>query len=177
MSIQILVTIMVYAAIISLPWRGANAIHLWCSPRSSAEGRDFYGRPTEQVWFHIPRRPRGVIVVLQLGNCVSQYINRASRFVYPDYESSRVMPGRFWTLAFLLLAFALQGAAGGYAAVLQARLRRAQPGRFAPSPAERAKAWWAERRSRRRHPGERELTTTQTTRQPGVEVEASARLL
>ena len=154
-SIQILVTIMVYAAIISLPWRAANAIHLWGSHRSSAVGHDLYGRPTDDIWFHIPRPHRGAITVLLLGNCVSQYINRAARCVYPDYESASKMPGRFWTLAFLLLAFALQGAAGVYKAVRERRLRTVQPGRFGPSPVERAAQWWRQRQQRRR--GGREL--------------------
>lgn len=154
-SIQILVTIMVYAAIISLPWRGANAIHLWCSHRSSAIGHDLWGRPTDDIWFHIPRPHRGAITVLLLGNSVSQYINRVARCVYPDHESASQMPGRFWTLAFLLLALALQGAGGVYTAMREERLRKALPGRFGPSPVERAALWWREHQQRRR--GGREL--------------------
>ena len=31
-----------------------------------APGRDFYGRKTEAIWFHIPKRPRSFIIFLLL---------------------------------------------------------------------------------------------------------------
>ena len=37
-SIQVLTVCMAYAAVVSLPYRAANAVHLWLSPRSSTVG-------------------------------------------------------------------------------------------------------------------------------------------
>lgn len=136
-AIQILTVCMAYAAAVSLPYRAANAHHLCCSHRSSTVGLDFYGRPTQDIWFHLPRGHRGAITVLLLGNCGAQFVNRGARCVYPSYESSHRMPGFFWTTGFLLFAFLLQGVAAAYTAVLQSGLRKAHPGRFAPSPLER----------------------------------------
>ena len=136
-AIQILTVCMAYAAAVSLPYRAANALHLCCSHRSSTVGLDFYGRPTQDIWFHLPRGHRGAITALLLGNCGAQFVNRGARCVYPTYESSHRMPGFFWTTGFLLFAFLLQGVAAAYTAVLQGGLRKAHPGRFAPSPLER----------------------------------------
>lgn len=48
-SIQVLTVCMAYAAVVSLPYRAANAVHLWLSHRSSATGLDFYGRSAEHI--------------------------------------------------------------------------------------------------------------------------------
>ncbi len=50
---------------------------LCSSHRSSADGRDLYGRPTSSIWFHIPRRHRVWIVILFLLNSYCQFINQA----------------------------------------------------------------------------------------------------
>ena len=52
------------ALLTTLPWRVANVWHVSCSPRDCSAGLDFYGRPTNAIWFHIPRRPRIAILVL-----------------------------------------------------------------------------------------------------------------
>ena len=80
-AIQILTVCMAYAAAVSLPYRAANALHLCCSHRSSTVGLDFYGRPTQDIWFHLPRGHRGAITVLLLGNCGAQFVNRGARCV------------------------------------------------------------------------------------------------
>ena len=126
-----------YINFLPIPWRLAILHHAWCSSRPMGVGLDFYGRPTQDIWFHLPRGHRGAITVLLLGNCGAQFVNRGARCVYPTYESSHRMPGFFWTTGFLLFAFLLQGVAAAYTAVLQGGLRKAHPGRFAPSPLER----------------------------------------
>ena len=160
-SIQVLTVCMVYPAIISFPYRAANAVHLWASHRSSAPGLDFYGRPTEVIWFHVSRGHRSAITVLLLGNCFSQYVNRTARCIYYDYESSHRMPGQFWAMAFLLLAFTLQGIAAAYKGALEGKLRKAHPGRFAPAPLERLRRMMAERKAQAaRAPSTAATTTT-----------------
>ena len=81
MSIQVLNWLFTYAAIISLPWRLANAQHLWCrckTGRSNAKGLDFYGRESDGVWFHVSWGRRSVVIALALMNALCQYANQAT---------------------------------------------------------------------------------------------------
>ena len=59
--VQILTGLFTYFNVLTLPWRLSILNHMLGS-RSDAPGRDFYGRPTEAIWFHIPRKPRAVII-------------------------------------------------------------------------------------------------------------------
>jgi len=79
-----------YLNTITLAWRVSIGLHLWaggfCSGRSSEPGEDFYGRPTEAIWFHIPRRPRGQITFCLLASTFFHYMMQVFRLVYYDYE-------------------------------------------------------------------------------------------
>ena len=79
-----------YLNTVTLPWRLSIGLHLWggglCSGRSSEAGQDFYGRPTEAIWFHIPRRPRGVVTSCLLASTFFHYTMQVFRLVYYDYE-------------------------------------------------------------------------------------------
>ena len=43
-----------YINFLPIPWRLAILHHDTCSPRRTDDGVDFYGRPTEALWFNIP---------------------------------------------------------------------------------------------------------------------------
>ena len=44
-----------YVATISLPWRLANACHLYSTRDAEpSAGFDFYGRQTDNIWFNVP---------------------------------------------------------------------------------------------------------------------------
>ena len=57
LCIQVLTALFSYVHIVAFPWRLSIAWHM-VDRRSSAPGRDFYGRKTEAIWFHIPTHPR-----------------------------------------------------------------------------------------------------------------------
>ena len=78
-SIQILNILFTYGALMTLPWRLSNVAHLWCSRRSSAPGCDFYGRPTDAIWFHIPTIHRKGIILILLCSAFSQLANQVRR--------------------------------------------------------------------------------------------------
>ena len=76
-SIQILCALFTYTALITLPWRLFNAVHL-CSPLC-ADGCDFDGDPSDEIWWHIPRRRRVPIVAAAVLNSLFQLVNQAPR--------------------------------------------------------------------------------------------------
>ena len=112
-SSQCLTALCTDGAVRTLPWRLANAHHLWLSARSSAVGRDFYGRPTDALWFAIPPRHRGGVVLLLLASTFAQLANQTSRGVYSSFETQDRHPGSLWTTLFFMVSLgcAITGAA------------------------------------------------------------------
>eukprot|EP00966_Prymnesium_polylepis_P162423 3754110-Prymnesium_polylepis.3 len=152
-SIQVLTVLFTYVAIITLPWRVANAVHLRCSDRSCEVGHDFYGRPTDGVWFHTPLGPRMAIVRLLLLNTVFTLLAQLARLIWSDYTSSQTLPGAIFInltfvpgIAFGIWSGAKQGAVEG-------QVRKAHPGQFPPTLGEIAsdkwRDWYEARRARR----------------------------
>jgi len=138
-SIQVLCGLFTYTSIISMPWRVANYLHssgFSCPHRSNEDGLDLYGRPTDDIWFHLPKKDRVVISLVLMFNCIFQYVNQVTRFIYPDYDSTERMPGKLMTLLFFLLSmvFAAVGAYLIYRA--EEKVRAANPGKFPPSVVE-----------------------------------------
>ena len=97
-------------------------------------GRDFYGRPTEAVFFHIPERRRRRIILLLLLAVILHLAHQALRIVYPTYEQSE--DGAEGQPP-LLLTFFPSVACNVIAGALQAcelhQLQQADPTRFPPS--------------------------------------------
>lgn len=126
-----------------MPWRASVAIHLTCSPRDASDGLDFYGRPTEAVFFHIPQRKRGVIIGFLIAAVVLHFASQAARIAFPVYETSESPPG----LIIILATFVPSVLSGLIAGVVQAieldRLKKANPTRFPRSSAEAVgrRAW------------------------------------
>jgi hypothetical protein len=87
----VLTALFSYVNTLTLPWRLAVLWHM-CGHRSDEPGRDFYGRHTEAIWFHIPRRPRAAIISLLLSSSVAHVATQASRFVYHSYDLSGHRP-------------------------------------------------------------------------------------
>ena len=66
-SIQVLNVLFTYMAVVSMPWRCANFLHLTgtsCPPRNNAIGHNLYGLPDPELWFHIENARRlGITIV------------------------------------------------------------------------------------------------------------------
>uniref|UniRef100_A0A7S4BJG5 Uncharacterized protein n=1 Tax=Chrysotila carterae TaxID=13221 RepID=A0A7S4BJG5_CHRCT len=133
LSVQLLNVLFTWGAIITLPERVANAVHLTQTMRSNSPGRDFYGRLTVEVWFSISEKHRRRIVAILLVNNLAQFANQASRIVYYSYELQDTFPGNLWTNLFFFLAMLAAGVAAGYKFKQERILRKKFPGRF-PDP-------------------------------------------
>ena len=131
-SIQFLNVLFTYLATISLPWRISNATHLFTSKRDCNTGLDLYGRPTEEIWYHISQRKRQGIVMLLILNSLTQYANQATRIVYYSYELQNVSPGNIWTNVFFLASMLCAAVAGFSQLHEELRLRKEHPERFPP---------------------------------------------
>jgi hypothetical protein len=100
--------------------------------------------------FHIPPPKRRWVVALLCGNAFFQYATQLCRFAWPSYNDSQTMPGVLWiNLTFVcsilcgISSGIMQGAAEG-------EVRKAEPGRFPPTPIEFAlEAWKKEREEAR----------------------------
>ena len=136
LSIQLLTALFTYPALLTIPWRMSNAIHLFCHKGRSIDGRDFYGRSTPLIWFHIPRQKRILIVILFQLNGWFQLINQMARICYPSYEAANAMPGAFWCNAFFVFSFVCGIGGAIKQGKAETALRKAKPAEFDPGPAE-----------------------------------------
>ena len=92
-AVKLLSALFTYVCVIALPWRVANLVHLFSARSERGKpGVDFYGRETEDIWFHIPRGPRATLVLLLWGNAGIQ-VRRAQR---PAASRSVGLGRRMW---------------------------------------------------------------------------------
>ena len=146
-SIQVLTALFSYITLFTLPWRVGNAVHLWCSRRSSAAGLDFYGRPTKGIWFHIHPRHRKIVVVLLNMNWVMQYSTQATRFIWDDFDASQTMPGALWINLTFVLGILFGISSGIAQGKFEEIVRKEKPGEFPDAPMTVfLKVWKEERR-------------------------------
>lgn len=131
--IQVLTWLFTYVAILTFPWRYANYVHLHSGRRSCEVGMDFYGRPTDGVWFHVPRSQRVKIVRLLLLNTFFTMLAQLARLIWMDYTSSQGMPGAI----FINLTFVSAIVCGIWSGVLQGKaegaVRKENPDKFPPT--------------------------------------------
>lgn len=143
LTVQILVWLFTYTATVSMPWRCANAIQIFgCGIRDNWKGLDLYGRPTNEVWFHIDLCNRGGIIVCLVLNCLLQYANQATRIIFYNYELQDTYPGVYWVNIFFALSFVMGGVGALWSTICCERLRKQHPGRFGPGLAKVAKQYW-----------------------------------
>lgn len=147
--VQILTMLFSYFNILTLPWRLSILWHM-CGKRSDAPGRDFYGRPTDAIWFHIPNRPRAVIVICLITSTISHFSTQTSRVVYHSYYLAATMPGA----TVCNVTFGCAVLFGIFAGVVQGleekKLRRQHPERYPPTLADHIQvlrkkgdfSWW-----------------------------------
>ena len=145
MSIQVLNIFFSYMAVISMPWRSSNFLHLtqWSRPqRPNHVGLNLYGMPDPELWFYIPVRRRLGITVILLLNCIFQFVNQGTRFYYHDFEQQDTHPGNIWTTVFFVASFVCAGLGGAWMAYEAGRLRKQRPGQFGPGSMDTVKRLW-----------------------------------
>jgi Protein of unknown function (DUF2985) len=155
-SIQILNGFFTYMAILSLPWRLSNFLHLSqtlrnrlycccrkCYPQRSNEiGHNLYGLLDTDIWFHIPLHRRCYITTLLLLNCLFQFINHGTRIVNSTYEKQDTYPGNVWTNVFFVSAFLCAGTGAGWILYETSQLRKTYPTKFGHGPVDAIKHFY-----------------------------------
>ena len=157
-SIQILNGFFTYMALLSLPWRLSNFLHLSrtvrrqcycccgggnCYPQRSNEvGHNLYGLADPDIWFHIPVQRRCSITILLMCNCLFQFINHGTRIVHSSYEEQDAYPGNVWTNVFFVSAFACAGTGAGCILYESSQLRKMYPTKFGHGPIDAIRHWY-----------------------------------
>jgi len=103
------------------------------------DGVDFYNRPTEALWFHLPRRKRKQIAFLLNLAWVFHFGAMAMHITYWSYAAGQVLPGAVLQNVPFVLSVASAIAAGVIQGNTEKAIIRANPGRFPPDPMEYVK--------------------------------------
>ena len=131
-AVKVMTGLFSYLNGISVPWRLSIAHHLFCSRRSCAPGRDFYGRPTEALWFLLPIKRRRLIAVLLLIAVLFHYANQAAHIYWSSYEESMEGPTAIPVTATFLLSVLYSIIAGVVQGRAESQLIKQSPGKFPP---------------------------------------------
>lgn len=157
-SIQVLNVLFTYMAVVSIPWRSTNFLHITgcgCPRRNNTPGHDLYGRPVDDdIWFYVPLSRRLGITVILLLNCIFQFINQGTRIWYYSFELQDAYPGNLWTNIFFGLSFIMAGIGGAWLAYEVSLLRKKHPMKFGAGPIELARNFYKQHFGRKRRGSE-----------------------
>jgi len=106
-------------------------------------GVEFYGRPTEALWFHLPRHlRRNVAICLNIG-WVAHYASLGAHIYYWKYWDTQTWPGALavnlpfvTSILFPIIGGIIQGKA-------ENKVMEANPKRFPPSVGKYVRSAWA----------------------------------
>lgn len=130
-----------YINLLQLPWTLSifHNTHFY-RPGTPEIGVDFYGRPSESLWFHLPRKKRSTIASLLLFSLVAQTCAVVFHILWNSYLAGQTFPGALLQNIWIPLQAGAQIAAGAVQASAEAKVRKEFPGRFPPSMADYLKA-------------------------------------
>jgi Protein of unknown function (DUF2985) len=135
-AVQFLTALFTYTALVSMPWRCTNALHIFgcsCPYRQNSVGSDLYGFPSNDIWFHIPLSKRCGILSFLLLNCLTQFANQYTRLVYSTFDAQNTTPGNIWTGVFFLCSMLCAAIGGAWLVYEESKLRKSSPpGKFPP---------------------------------------------
>ena len=72
-----------------------HQVHSTCSHRHVDDARDFYGRPTVDLFFCMPLRTQRRIAVLLNGAYIGHFASLAMQVDFPSYIEMQTWPGAF----------------------------------------------------------------------------------
>ena len=100
---KVFVVLFSYVNFLPIPWRLSILHHVYCSHRPSEAGVDFYGRPSDALWFNIPKdRRRRIAVGLNMA-WIAHFVCLATHMLYSEYIEGQTFPGiLFHNLPFVL---------------------------------------------------------------------------
>ena len=123
-----------YINLLQLPWTLSIFANTRCPRKGAPEvGVDFYGRPSESLWFNLPRSTRSLVAALLLFSLVAQTIALVFHLTWLSYLAGQTFPGALLQNVWVPLQLGAQIAASNVQAKAEARARLAHPGRFAPT--------------------------------------------
>ncbi|GKY97702.1 hypothetical protein MPSEU_000728400 [Mayamaea pseudoterrestris] len=158
-SVQILNGLFTYMAIVAMPWRCANGLHVFglgLPPRDNSDGKDLYGIDSPDIWFHVPRRHRRIITTTLLMNCIFQFINQGTRIVFWNYGLQDQYPGNLWTNIFFGSSMLCAAVGALHIVIIEGKVQKRNPELFEPGPIQQFSAWCGRRKQ---HISEQEPAT------------------
>ena len=125
-----------YVNILPVPWVFAILVDGMC-PRPCWQigdrvGVDFYGRSSESLWFHLPRRTRAIIAALLFFALITQILACIFHSIWWEYLAGQTWPGGLLQNIWLALQFVAQIAAGCVQGQAEKKVRESSPERFPP---------------------------------------------
>jgi len=140
--IKVFTIVFSYINLLPVPWRIAILVDALSPMRRAwggvkapddAVGVDFYGRPTEAMWFHLPiAARRNIAICLNIG-WVAHYISLVCHMAYWEYWTTQTLPGMLavnlpfvTSILFPIIGGCIQGCA-------EAKVIADNPKRFPPS--------------------------------------------
>ncbi len=132
MCIQALTGLFSYLNLITLPWRVSIGVHQWLTKRSCAPGMDFYGRPTEAIWFHIAKPRRAKIVALLLLSTAFHFATQGCRIYYHTHDLANNLPGSVPVNLTFISSVLCSVVAGVIQGKAEGRLKEREPERYPP---------------------------------------------
>jgi hypothetical protein len=126
-----------YVNFLPLPWTTAIFINSQCPNqevvKAGGSGVDFYGRPSESLWFHLPRKARRGIAFWLLFALVSQACAVVFHLYYFSYLAGQTWPGALLQNVWLVFQFGGQIRAGILQGRAEKQARLDHPKRFPPT--------------------------------------------
>ena len=95
LTIKSFVVLFSYINFLPIPWRLAILHHLTCTRRSCVAGCDFYGRPTNAMWFNLPVRTRRWIALWLNLAYIMHFVCLMEHIVYQSFLEGQTWPGGF----------------------------------------------------------------------------------
>lgn len=117
-----------------IPWTLSTFLHAFCPRDADAakNGRDFYGRRSNSLWFHLPRKSRRWISGLMLFALIVQIPDAICHIYFSSYLMINTAPGVFWTNLWLALQVSCQIAASCIQDKAETIVRDRNPHKFPP---------------------------------------------
>ena len=148
--IKVFVILFSYINFLPIPWRLAIAHHATCSRRGCRVGRDFYGRPTQSLWFNLPvGRRRAIALLLNLAWFL-HFVCLVMHQVYVSYVEGQTWPGAFAQNLPFVLSIGCAIAGGVLQDKAESAVMAAKPEIYPPRPASflglGLTRWWKQRR-------------------------------
>ena len=124
-----------YINALPIPWTLSTVVHAFCPRDANAAkpGRDFYGRRSRSIWFHLPASSRRLVSSLMLFALLVQIPDAACHTLWYSYLMTQAWPGALLTNLWLVVQLSCQISASCIQSAAERRVRHAAPGRFPPT--------------------------------------------